>query len=91
MNCLFAHSNVLAGSASTKLNSKLNSKQKYYCYYYYYYGRLNCRSIVLNKIQSKGSTGLGNYTIYKSRKKTAKAKATNKIHNKVIKIDAVKI
>ena len=34
-----------------------------------------------------GSTGLGNYTIYKSRKKTAKAKATNKMHNKVIKID----
>ena len=32
-------------------------------------------------------TGLGNYTIYKSRKKTAKAKATNKMHNKVIKID----
>ena len=34
-----------------------------------------------------GPTGLGNYTIYKSRKKTAKAKATNKMHNKVIKID----
>ena len=34
-----------------------------------------------------GSTCLGNYTIYKSRKKTAKAKATNKMHNKVIKID----
>ena len=88
MNCLFAHSNFLAGSASTKLNSK---QKCYYYYYYYYYGRLYCRSIVLNKIQSKGSTGLGNYTIYKSRKKTAKAKATNKIHNKVIKIDAVKI
>ena len=36
---------------------------------------------------SCGPTGLGNYTTYKSRKKTAKAKATNKMHNKVIKID----
>ena len=34
-----------------------------------------------------GPTGLGNYTTYKSRKKTAKAKVTNKMHNKVIKID----
>ena len=43
-----------------------------------------CKSIVLNKIQSRGSTG--NYVIYKSRKKNTKAKATNKMHNKVIKI-----
>ena len=34
-----------------------------------------------------GPTGLGNYTIYNSRKKAAKAKATNKMYNKVIKID----
>ena len=38
-----------------------------------------CKSIVLNKIQSRGSTG--NYVIYKSRKKNTKAKATNKMHN----------
>ena len=43
-----------------------------------------CKSIVLNKIQSRGS--IGNYVIYKSRKKNTKAKATNKMHNKVIKI-----
>ena len=45
-----------------------------------------CKSIVLNKIQSRGSTG--NYVIIlqKQEKKNAKAKATNKMHNKVIKI-----
>ena len=43
-----------------------------------------CKGIVLNKIQSRGSTG--NYVIYKSRKKNTKAEATNKMHNKVIKI-----
>ena len=43
-----------------------------------------CKSIVLNKIQSRGSTG--NYVIYKRRKKNTKAEATNKMHNKVIKI-----
>ena len=42
------------------------------------------KSIVLNKIHSRGSTG--NYVIYKSRKKNTKAKAMNKMHNKVIKI-----
>ena len=45
----------------------------HYDYDYYYHGR-----------QSRGSTG--NYVIYKSRKKNTKAKATNKMHNKVIKI-----
>ena len=45
-----------------------------------------CKSIVLNKTQSRGSTG--NYVIIlqKQEKKNAKAKATNKMHNKVIKI-----
>ena len=42
------------------------------------------KSIVLNKIHSRGSTG--NYVIYKSRKKNTKAKAMNKMHNKVIKV-----
>ena len=42
------------------------------------------KSIVLNKIHSRGSTG--NYVIYKSRKKNTKAKAMNKMYNKVIKV-----
>ena len=29
------------------------------------------------------TSGLGNYAIYKSRKKTTKAKTTNKMYNKV--------
>ena len=32
-------------------------------------------------------TGLGNYTIYKIRRKNCKTKATNKVHNKIITID----
>ena len=51
------------------------------------YLRFFCKRIVPNKIQSRGSTSLGNYTVYKRRKKTAKAKATNKMHYKVIKIN----
>ena len=44
MNCLFAHSNFLAGSASTKLNSmiicSLSTLNYYYYYYYYYYYKI---------------------------------------------------
>ena len=55
-----------------------SSKDRYYCERFYW------KSIVLNKNNCR-PTGLGNYIIYKSRKKkTSKTKNTNKIQNKVI-------
>ena len=72
MNCLFAQSNFLAGSASTKLNTKWRG-------YYYYYERLCCKSIVLNKIQLRAHRPRQLYYLQKQTKKTTKVKATNKI------------
>ena len=59
---------------------KKSSKDRYYCERFYW------KSIVLNKKQLQAYRASQLYYLQKQEKKTSKAKNTNKIHNKVIKI-----
>ena len=57
-----------------------SSKDRYYC------ERLYWKGIVLNKKQFRAYRARQLYYLQKQEKETSKAKNTNKIHNKVVKI-----